>query len=399
MSFSFSRSNRTWNTLQFNLSQANFNQKVKPVEMSPPHKKNGIPDRWLDYRAVGKRLPGTRFIAFKVPLKSGLNSHLSSGDVFGHWELLDAVKRENQELGLIIDLTFTTRYYKAEDVPESLHCVKIFTAGHEIPSDATILTFKRTVRRFLRENSENEKLIGVHCTHGLNRTGYLVCRYLIDVDGVDPLEAIELFNCSRGHAIERKNYLEDLQSGPKRSNEGIEESVEEPVQGRATHRPVYSEVAASRVEERPSFSQESSKNRRQKHRQNHSRFESNRYFVGTSSGGPGLLPAPRGPALPPFPRRPGSLPVPTFPPAQPSSSAYRWVRGSQLPPPNYQWPGPPIYSSGGRGSSHLPQGLSSYQWTNENDFGRYNRNGPEEWDGPKLRPQMRHNRRMNQYDY
>lgn len=25
--------------------------------------------RWLDYKAVGKRLFGTRFIAFKVPLK------------------------------------------------------------------------------------------------------------------------------------------------------------------------------------------------------------------------------------------------------------------------------------------------------------------------------------------
>jgi protein-tyrosine phosphatase len=23
-------------------------------------------------------------------------------------------------------------------------------------------------------------LIGVHCTHGVNRTGYLICRYLIE---------------------------------------------------------------------------------------------------------------------------------------------------------------------------------------------------------------------------
>lgn len=28
-----------------------------------------LPARWLDYKAVGKRLFGTRFIAFKVPLK------------------------------------------------------------------------------------------------------------------------------------------------------------------------------------------------------------------------------------------------------------------------------------------------------------------------------------------
>lgn len=33
--------------------------------------------------------------------------------------------------------------------------VKIFTAGHQVPSDATILSFKRVVWRFLRDNSDN----------------------------------------------------------------------------------------------------------------------------------------------------------------------------------------------------------------------------------------------------
>eukprot|EP00794_Sanderia_malayensis_P003990 gene3990-4541_t len=34
-------------------------------------------------------------------------------------------------------------------------------------------------------------IIGVHCTHGLNRTGYLVCRYMIDVLKYEPQNAIE----------------------------------------------------------------------------------------------------------------------------------------------------------------------------------------------------------------
>ncbi|XP_042371524.1 RNA/RNP complex-1-interacting phosphatase, partial [Plectropomus leopardus] len=171
---------------------------------------------WLDYRAVGQRLSGTRFIAFKVPLKQSLNCQLPRSEVFGPWELLDALRRDNQELGLIIDLTFTTRYYKLQDVPDSLLLVKILTAGHQVPGDDTILSFKRAVRRFLRENADNDKLIGVHCTHGLNRTGYLICRYLIDVDGMDPRDAVQLFNSARGHAVERQNYLDDLRSGRKR---------------------------------------------------------------------------------------------------------------------------------------------------------------------------------------
>ncbi|CAB1430157.1 unnamed protein product [Pleuronectes platessa] len=199
--------------------------------------RGGLPDRWLDYRSVGQRLDGTRFIAFKVPLKQALNRPLSPSDAFGPWDLMEKLRLDHQELGLIIDLTYTTRYYTLQDMPNWLLLVKIFTRGHEIPSDTTILSFKRTVRRFLRENANNDKLIGVHCTHGLNRTGYLICRYLIDVDGMDPEHAIHLFNSSRGHDIERENYLNDLQCGPRRSNRGIDEYEAEPQRGGATHRP------------------------------------------------------------------------------------------------------------------------------------------------------------------
>ncbi|XP_031734641.1 RNA/RNP complex-1-interacting phosphatase isoform X2 [Anarrhichthys ocellatus] len=218
-------------------------------------------NRWLDYSAVGKRLDGTRFIAFKVPLKQSLNRQLPSSDVFGPWELLDALNTEKQELGLIVDLTFTTRYYTLQDIPESLLVLKIFTAGHEVPSDDTILSFKRAVCRFLRDNAENDKLIGVHCTHGLNRTGYLICRYLIDVDGMDPKEAVELFNSSRGHDVERQNYLDDLQSGPKRSNEGMEEAEQEPMRGLASHRPSFTPSDSDSREERQSHFKESRNDR------------------------------------------------------------------------------------------------------------------------------------------
>uniref|UniRef100_A0A672JYW4 RNA/RNP complex-1-interacting phosphatase n=1 Tax=Sinocyclocheilus grahami TaxID=75366 RepID=A0A672JYW4_SINGR len=182
-------------------------------EDMPPKKKNAIPDRWTDYTAVGKRIPGTRFIAFKVPLKQSFRYHLTQSEAFGPLDLVRILEKEGQQLGLIIDLTYTTRYYKVEDLPNTLYHLKIFTAGHEVPNDATILSFKKAVRHFLHDNENNDKLIGVHCTHGLNRTGYLICRYLIDVEGMNPQKAINLFNESRGYSIERQNYLDDLRTG------------------------------------------------------------------------------------------------------------------------------------------------------------------------------------------
>ncbi|XP_041604411.1 RNA/RNP complex-1-interacting phosphatase-like [Vulpes lagopus] len=84
--------------------------------------------------------------------------------------------------------------------------------------DDTIFEFKCAVNEFLKENTDNDKLIGVHCTYGLNRTGYLICRYLIDVQGMRPDDAIEIFKRCRGHCLERQNYTEDLQKDLIRRN-------------------------------------------------------------------------------------------------------------------------------------------------------------------------------------
>ncbi|KAM4883611.1 RNA/RNP complex-1-interacting phosphatase isoform 2-T2 [Sylvia borin] len=170
-----------------------------------------VPERWTDYIPLGCRMPGTRFIAFKVPLKKSFDQNLLPEERFSPHDLIRKVEELKEELGLIIDLTYTTRYYGREELPPTLRYAKILTMGHEIPNRKTISRFRYLVKKFLTRNKDNDKLIGVHCTHGLNRTGYLVCRYLIDVEGMEPNAAIELFNKSRGHPIERTNYIRDLQ--------------------------------------------------------------------------------------------------------------------------------------------------------------------------------------------
>ncbi|KAM4749064.1 RNA/RNP complex-1-interacting phosphatase [Rhinophrynus dorsalis] len=184
--------------------------------------KNALPDRWTEYIPVGKRIPGTRFIAFKVPLKQAFNTKLAPWQRFSPSDLIKQIESQNEELGLIVDLTCTTRYYWPGELPKNVKYAKLFTAGHEVPNDEVIYQFKCIVKQFLKENSDNDKLVGVHCTHGLNRTGYIVCRYLIDVLGMVPADAIEKFNQSRGHCIERENYLDDLTFGNMRNNAGAD---------------------------------------------------------------------------------------------------------------------------------------------------------------------------------
>ncbi|XP_068111228.1 uncharacterized protein [Hyperolius riggenbachi] len=185
-------------------------------------KKNSIPERWRSLTSVGQRVPGSRFIAFKVPLKGATNKRVTQNQKFTPKDLITSIRSQNEELGMIIDLTNTERYYTTKDLPKSVQYVKLHTAGLKIPDDATIHQFKRVVRQFMFDNADNDKLIGVHCTTGINRTGYLICRYMIDVEGWRPLYSINAFAHARGHPIEGAVYAEDLIKGAARSNVGID---------------------------------------------------------------------------------------------------------------------------------------------------------------------------------
>ncbi|XP_063167395.1 RNA/RNP complex-1-interacting phosphatase isoform X2 [Candoia aspera] len=200
-------------------------------------RKTGLPDRWTDYLPLGRRMPGTRFIAFKVPLKKSFEWRLTPDEHFSPLDLITRVKEQKEELGLIIDLTCTTRYYEPMELPDTLQYCKISTVGREVPNDAIVSKFKSAVKKFLKDNQHNDKLIGVHCTHGLNRTGYLVCRYLIDAEGMAPNMAIDLFNRCRGHSIERKNYISALQKTPEKRNHNMAISQRDWMKGHVGHTP------------------------------------------------------------------------------------------------------------------------------------------------------------------
>ncbi|XP_039270202.2 RNA/RNP complex-1-interacting phosphatase homolog [Styela clava] len=173
--------------------------------------KNGPPDRWMDYSPMGERIPGTRFICMKVPLKPHLSRNISENEKFGCDTALEMAKSKGHNLGLVIDLSFTTKYYDPKEFEEkNVQYKKIFVPGRVIPQSEVLDSFSDVVVKFEDENQDNDKLIAVHCTHGLNRTGYMICRHLVNRKNFKPEDAIEAFEKARGYKIERQVYLDDL---------------------------------------------------------------------------------------------------------------------------------------------------------------------------------------------
>ena len=159
-----------------------------------------LPDRWEDYSNVGSVIEGTKFVAFKVPLS-----------YHTEWNLTE-LKKSVPELSGIIDLTNTKKYYKAKSCEDlGIKYKKIFVPGHVVPTKSIVREFYDAVTD-MTTGTDESGLIGVHCTHGLNRTGYMVCRYMIEKDGVEPDTAITAFNTARGHNQDRQNYLQHLKS-------------------------------------------------------------------------------------------------------------------------------------------------------------------------------------------
>jgi len=111
----------------------------------------------------------------------------------------------------------TRKYYSPQDFERhSITYKKIYVqgakSGKTVPDDSNFLEFVQAVQ----QHGNKDSVIGVHCTHGLNRTGYMICRYMIEEIGYEPDDAIRLFNDARGHTMEREAYLSDLRNRSKR---------------------------------------------------------------------------------------------------------------------------------------------------------------------------------------
>ena len=54
---------------------------------------------------------------------------------------------------------------------------------------------------------DEKLLIGVHCTHGVSRTGYVIAAYLASYWKYDIHEAIEIVEQKRGEKIDKDDLI------------------------------------------------------------------------------------------------------------------------------------------------------------------------------------------------
>ena len=121
------------------------------------------PKGWREMKKVGETVEGTNFVPCKAPIR-------------GDWSLWTLMARR-PDVKFIIDMA-GTEYYSPRDCERSgITHRKIFMQPDRgnVPAESHVQEFLQAVEEAEAVLEEGE-LIAVHCTRGLNRTGYMICR-------------------------------------------------------------------------------------------------------------------------------------------------------------------------------------------------------------------------------
>ncbi|XP_031276098.1 mRNA-capping enzyme [Pistacia vera] len=174
------------------------------------YEKNKLPPGWLDCPPSGSEIDC--MIPSKVPLGESFNDCIPPGKRYSFKQVIHQQRVSGRKLGLVIDLTNTTRYYPTTDLKkEGIKHVKIQCKGRDsVPDNPSVNSFVYEVTQFLIRQKHSKKYILVHCTHGHNRTGYMIVHYLMRSQPMSVTEAIKRFADARPPGIYKRDYIDAL---------------------------------------------------------------------------------------------------------------------------------------------------------------------------------------------
>ncbi|KAM2672390.1 hypothetical protein EV1_008090 [Malus domestica] len=170
-----------------------------------------LPEGWVGCPAYGGEI--SCIIPSKVPLGESFNDHIA-GETYTPKQVIHQQRLLGRELGLVIDLTNTTRYYPLSDwTKEGIRHVKasIQCRGRDsVPDNAAVDIFLYEVSQFFSNRTDPMRYILVHCTHGHNRTGFMIVHFLVRNESISVTEATDTFARARPPGIYKQDYIDEL---------------------------------------------------------------------------------------------------------------------------------------------------------------------------------------------
>jgi len=172
--------------------------------------------RWVECVRVGRPAPGTRLVACKTPFEGPLalaaeeEGLMGEEERFDRADLLERCRAQGTPVGLVIDLVNTWKYYGGFTRADGVEYRKLPVRGRAVPPMWLLEQAFALIDDF--EKRCPDRYVAVHCTHGVNRTGFFVAAYLMMRGHIrDHREAMGAFETVRGEKMDKKYLINALQ--------------------------------------------------------------------------------------------------------------------------------------------------------------------------------------------
>jgi mRNA-capping enzyme len=163
-----------------------------------------IPDGWVHCSNGGEAICGI------VPVKTPLSAEFTEDRPELQWTPSDCVRAcGGERVGLVVDLTAATRYYSQDELPPGVQYLKLAIGGHTLPPPPLVERFLAEVQDLRARRGPDVRVV-VHCTHGINRTGFVVAIALCRLHGMSLVDALAEFGRVRPPGTWRAEYVHAL---------------------------------------------------------------------------------------------------------------------------------------------------------------------------------------------
>ena len=173
--------------------------------------------KWGDYDSYGEPVGPSRFIPMKTPLSPKLLADFGVKDekekvphVHTLPDFLAAQKERGRDVGLVIDLSNHDCLYSDGILETGVRRVHVRNVAKSVPGVDAVAEVIATARAFFLEPKNAEKYVAIHCAYGFNRTGFVLCCYLVEKCGLSAAQALAAFAEARKPGVKHERFREAL---------------------------------------------------------------------------------------------------------------------------------------------------------------------------------------------
>eukprot|EP00892_Ulva_mutabilis_P008658 jgi/Ulvmu1/6164/UM028_0020.1 len=170
--------------------------------------------KWASTPAMGRPVWPSLFIPMKSPLTEVLAESYLSGEPCAHPHnipiMLQSAEQQGHTIGLVINLSVYHDLYAGDLHGHHLQMRHVPLMSKNLPTAEAVQEVIGHAKQFWRDNAGS--CIAIHCAYGYNRTGFIICCYLIEVCGLSVEAALASFAHSRPDGIRHEDFLEGLQA-------------------------------------------------------------------------------------------------------------------------------------------------------------------------------------------